>query len=233
MSRGKFLEEAGVDRFAPELQERFWTLSQKGVEQEKLLRSSPVLDINTGATITPEMPPTNQFFDAAKDLYGNTLQRATMFDYSGAGTPLMYHGVVGRLFGQFGTYSSSFRANIAEALRYGTTAQKAASIATYLGMTSAYWAAFEAMKIRTSDFIPFGPGIFTGGPMFDISLNLIRSMDTGFEGEQARAGLRRDMKAMIPGSSQLRYVQKGLAYAERGEYDKVLMSAMMIPLYSE
>jgi hypothetical protein len=232
MTQAKFLEMSGIDRFNPVHSDQVWELTQKGLA-EMNLGTRGMVDAVTGKAGNLPMPETSEFFEAAKDLYGNLLQRSTMFDYTGASSPLMFRGVVGKLFGQFGTYSAGFRANIAEAMRYGTTAQKAGSIATYLGFTSAYWAAFEAMGIRTNDFKPFAPGLFGGGPLFDIMVNAANAGDTGYEGDRARAALARDMSALVPGATQTRYLKRAIEYAQSGDTAKAIMALGMIPMYSE
>jgi hypothetical protein len=232
MSKGKFLEMSGLDRFNPTYGERAWNFLQEGVKSMNL-GTKNLVDVVTGKAIDAELPPTNTAFQAIKDMYGQLLQRSTMFDYSGASTPQMFRGVVGKLFGQYGTYSAGFRSNIAEAMRYGTTAQKAASIATYLAITTAYWQAFEAMKIRTNDFIPFAPAAFGGGPMFDMATNLAKAGSPDWEGAQAREALKRDLLTMAPGSSQARYLGKMIQAADDGDVTRLAASSLMIPMYSE
>jgi hypothetical protein len=231
MTKGKFLEMSGIDRFAPTYGERAWAFLQEGMKISNT-DTRGLVDMVTGKAMEPGLN-TNTSFEAIKDMYGQLLQRATMFDYSGASTPQMFRGVVGKLFGQYGTYSAGFRANIAEAMRYGTTAQKAASIATYLAVTTAYWQAFEAMKIRTNDFIPFAPGAFGGGPMFDIATNLAKSGSPDWEGTQAREALKRDLASMAPGSSQARYLGRMIQSAGEGDVPRLVASSLMIPMYSE
>lgn len=202
MTKSKFFEEAFLDRIPPNVAEKIWTLTQQG----------------------------EQGMFAAKDALGYHLQNITMFDYSGASTPQMFRGVMGKLFGQFGTYSAGFRANIAEVLRYGTLKQKAMSIATYAAMSSALWGAFEALKIKTTDFVPFNPMVFTGGPGFDFAINVVKAMDTGFEGKQARAALARDYGSFVPGTSQAKYFGKAMNYVNNGQYYEALLSLSMAPV---
>lgn len=203
MTPSKLATEIGLDRIPPEIGQQAMSLIQKG---------------------------TDDSISAARDLFANHIQKATMFDYSGASSPMLYRGVVGKLFGQFGTYSAGFRANIAEALRYGTPAQKIQSISTYLALTSALAIGFKSLGIKTNDFTPFLPAVFTGGPGFDIMVNGMKAFDTGFEGEQARAALKRDYKAMLPGSSQAKYLGRAISAIDSGNMGEALAALAMIPL---
>lgn len=203
MTPAKLMEEIGLDRVPPEIAEQAASLIQKGTDDALL---------------------------AARDLYANHIQRVTMFDYSGAASPMLYRGVIGKLFGQFGTYSANFRANIAEALRYGTPGQKLQSIATYLAFTSALAVGFKSLGVKTNDFTPFLGAVFTGGPGFDIAVNVMKSFDTGFEGEQARAALKRDYKALLPGSSQAVYLGRAIEAIEAGDMARALAAVSMVPL---
>lgn len=164
--------------------------------------------------------------DAAKDLYANKLQRDSMFDYSGSDAPMIHKGVIGRLFGQFGSYSAGYRANIANMFKYGSPAKRAEMVATYLAMTGLLYAGFEALRIKTNDFIPFAPIFFGGGPAADLTWNAIKATGTGYEAEQARAALARDSTILIPGSTQFKYAQKALAYADQGDNYGAFLSLM-------
>ena len=203
MTPAKLATEIGLDRIPKEIGEQAMSLIQKGTEDSLL---------------------------AARDLFANHIQKVTMFDYSGAASPMMFRGVIGKLFGQFGTYSASFRANIAEALRYGTPAQKIQSISTYLALTSALAFGFKSLGIKTNDFTPFMAAYFTGGPGFDIAVNVMKSFDPGFEGEQARAALKRDYKALLPGSAQVRYLGRAIEAIEAGDMGRALAAITMVPL---
>ncbi|NJL70584.1 MAG: hypothetical protein HC888_02670 [Candidatus Competibacteraceae bacterium] len=140
--------------------------------------------------------------ESAQDLFGSIVARQTMFDYSGAASPALYRGLIGKAFGQYGTFSAGYRANLAAMVKYGSPAEITESIVTYLAISGLLWYGFESIKVKTNDFIPLMPGIFTGGPAFDTALNLIKSTDLGFEGQQARAAVARDLPMFVPGTAQ-------------------------------
>jgi len=172
----------------------------------------------------------NKNIDAAKDKFGDVIQRATMFDYSGATTPAMYRGFVGKLFGQYGTYSAGYLANLVETFKYATPAQQLESAAAYLALNGLLWTGFNQAGIKTNDFIPLAPAIFNGGPAFDIAVNMTKATALNFEGEQARAALKRDLPTFIPGSAQYKAVSKFLSYMESGEYYKASLSLLSAPV---
>lgn len=200
LSPAKFAELAGLDRINP--------ITAQGIM--KLVQEGNV--------------------EGAKDMFGDTVQRLTMFDYSGATTPAMHRGLIGKLFGQYGTYSAGYRANMGDMLRYGSTKQKLESVATYLAISGALWAGFEAMRIKTNDFIPLAPGIFTGGPGFDNAINIIKAQDPGFEGQQARAALKRDLPTFIPGSSQWKAIKRAIDYTDSGDSYAAILSLLNAPV---
>jgi hypothetical protein len=200
LSPTKFAELSGLDRINPVTAQGIMKLVQEG---------------NT---------------EGAKDMFGDTVQRLTMFDYSGATTPAMHRGLIGKLFGQYGTYSAGYRANIADMMRYGTVKQKLESAATYLAISGALWAGFEAMRIKTNDFIPLAPGVFTGGPGFDNAINLIKAQDPGFEGQQARAALKRDLPTFVPGSSQFKAIKRAIDFTDSGDSYAAILSLLNAPV---
>lgn len=201
-----FFEMSGLDVMDPDTARRTWELFSTAGE-DTLKRNS------------------------ARDLFAFKLQRDTMFDYSGTDTPaMMQTGITGKLFGQYGTYSAAYRANMANMLRYGSFAKRAEMVTTYLGITSALWAGFAALRVKTNDFIPGAGAIFTGGPLFDVAIDVVRSMDPGYEGEQARARLKVALPRMLPGSAQYLAVKRAMEYQEQGDTYGALLSLAATPV---
>jgi hypothetical protein len=172
-------------------------------------------------------------FGVARHTFAFKFEEETMFPYRASEAPLMFQGVVGKLFGQFGSYSMAYRANIARMFQNAPYAKRAAIVASYIAISTALWGTFNAMKIRTQDFIPFAPALFTGGPWFDIGFNAVKSTGTGYEAEQARAGLVRDLPLMVPGSAQLRYVKKFVQYRDEGDSYRAWLSLTGVPMFED
>lgn len=201
-----FFDMSGLDVVDPTTAEQSWTLfSTAGEDATKRL--------------------------SAMDTYAFKVQRDTQFDYSGTDTPaMMQGGLMGKLFGQYGTYSAAYRANMANLVRYGSTAKKAEMVATYLATTTALWAGFSALRIKTNDFIPGAGAIFTGGPMFDIAIDAVKSLDPGYEGKQARARLADQVPRMLPGSAQLNSIRRFQEYQNQGDTYGAILSLLGTPV---
>jgi hypothetical protein len=160
---------------------------------------------------------TPQNADAALNIYQNRVVEDTMFGYRVSNAPQLNRNFVGRLFGQYGTYSAGYRANLSRGLSYGTRAQKAAFIGRLMVGSTAIYAAMRAIGIDEKSFLPLVPSVFTGGPMFDLALNGLRSMDvTSYRGQIARSEFSRGLRGLAPGSSQLRSLQRFLDHNQEG-----------------
>lgn len=174
----------------------------------------------------------------------------TQFVMKAAESPLMYKGLFGKLFGQFGTFSAGYRANIANMFRYGSIAKKLATISAYVSYAMLIDSALRAARIKTNDFVPFQPMFFSGGPGFDTAIDVLKAsdidlrkfIDSGFtdlggnyEAAEARKRLLPflkkekgetilDLSVLMP--NQIRYINKALNYFAQGDSYAGLMSLM-------
>jgi hypothetical protein len=154
----------------------------------------------------------------AKHEFASRLMRETQFDYTAATAPAMFRtSAVGRVFGQFGTYSAGYRANLARMFKNSSWPRRLQQFATYAAICGSLWGTFHYFHIKTNDFIPVLPSVFTGGPAFDIGLNIIRAVDVNsYSGKQARAELKTQLPQLIPGSAQYNYIKKAIDYSQQG-----------------
>lgn len=192
-----------------------------------LSRVDPVLAEDAWAKVATKDP--SQVAQATHN-FSLKITEETMFGYRASESPTMFQGAIGKLFGQFGTYSAGFRANVARMFAYGTTADKVEMVTTYLATSAALWGTFSALKIKTNDFIPFAPAIFTGGPMFDVAVDAVKSTGTDYEAEQARARLGYSLQSLAPGSAQKRYIEKFLEYSKAGDPYRAWLSLTSVPV---
>ncbi len=171
----------------------------------------------------------------AKAVYMNKISNDTMFGYRKTETPQMFtSSIVGKLFGQYGTYSAGYRANLWRGLQNGSFAERAGFVTRFLGNHLALFGAFTALGINAKNFLPGAPAIFTGGPFFDLSLNTIKAMDfTTYEGTQARQELKRNLGYMIPGAMHAHYMKKAIDYAESGDIWKAWLSLTSTPTIND
>jgi len=174
--------------------------------------------------------PNEDLIQSAKMTWGKKLIDDTMFVYNQSQTPMMFDGVVGKAFGRYGTYSTGYRANIWRGLKYGTAADKAGFIGRFIMNQSALWATFGALGIKATNFIPGQPAIFTGGPMFDLAMNILNAAEPmGYKGKQARGELGRALTQLVPGSMQYRYLKQAIEYVDQGDWWKGFLAITTTP----
>ena len=167
---------------------------------------------------------------SAKMVLGDYWNQSTMFSYTKADAPMMFHGLIGKAFGQFGTYSAGYRAVLSDGIRYGG----AAFATRFVGINMALWGATYAAGMKFNDYVPLMPAVFTGGPLFDLGVNLIQSMDLqGYEGKQARAKALDGMMRLAPGTSQLAYFKRAVEYADQGDSWKAFLALTSTPTRRE
>jgi hypothetical protein len=211
---GEFADYIELRKFAPDIQERITGFLRNGD------------------------------YETARQAFSVDAVTNSMFDYSRAGQPGFHQGsLFGQLFGQYGTYSASYRDMIADGLRNGTYRDKAAFITTFVANHSALLAAFTAVGIDGSSFQPFGPALFGGGPNFDLAMNAIQSLDSSYKGQTARYELSRALSPVmitsrgvqgniprsIPIARQIAWIKQGFDYLDEGDTYNAWLSFTMTP----
>jgi len=187
-------------------------------------------------------------YDAAIDIYGKTITEDTMFAYRAAQSPMMFKGLVGKLFGQYGTYSAGWRGNMWKGLSRGTKGQRIAYIGRYLANTLAIGGALSLVGVNGRNFLPFAPAVFTGGPMFDAAITAIKATDfQSYKGKQARAELDRYIPLLSPKSAsqgklklqtgvftpfsyQVKAIQNFLDYSKKNQHYQAWLSLTSAPI---
>ena len=175
---------------------------------------------------------------SAKDAFGAMVTRDTMFPNDASESSLMRSGLVGKLFGQYGSYSEAYRANLFNILKYGSFSDRAKMVATYLAICGAMTGAFNAINVRTTDYMPLMPAVFTGGPNFYAALNFIQAGDVGLESMFSEpsnmdkvklAEAKQSMQGLLPGGYQLRYLNKAKEYFDAGDDYRAFLAMTGIP----
>jgi hypothetical protein len=176
--------------------------------------------------------------ESAKDTFGHMVVQATMFPNDAAESSLMRSGLIGKLFGQYGSYSEAYRANMFNMLKYGSAADRVRMVATYLAICGTFSAAFDELGIKTNDFVPVAPAAFTGGPGFYMALNLLKSGKAGVDwatgnltnaDQRALSDTQWGLKGFIPGSYQWSYFKKAEEFANEGDSWRSFLSMTAIP----
>ena len=87
-----------------------------------------------------------------------------------------------------GTYPAYYVENIRRALKYASTGQKLAYATRFVGNSMAFYAGFKALGVNATNFLPWVPATFGGGPIYGLMNQTLAAMDTrGYKGRQARA----------------------------------------------
>jgi hypothetical protein len=123
-------------------------------------------------------------------------------------------------------------------LKYGRPEERVRMVATYLAICGVMTNMFTQMGIKTNDFLPAGPAVFTGGPSFHYALSLIKlpamtiNKASGNWSIADSANLQQfkfQSKSMVPGGYQARYFQYAKEYFEQGDFWKGWLAATGIP----
>jgi hypothetical protein len=176
----------------------------------------------------------------AMDLYGGKVIRDTMFAYRGSQSPTAFHGLVGRAFGQYGTYSVNYIQNTLKGLGWGVKmpfATRLGYATRFVGNSLAIYYMMRSIGVRADNFLPWNPALFGGGPMFHYAVNAMQATSAGYQGRQARGELasllpvravknnytgKYEWKGQVPqgffpGSLQAKAIIKYMEYMDKGE----------------
>jgi len=185
---------------------------------------------------------------AAEQMFASRVVDETMFVYRAGGSPIAYRGLIGTIFGMFGTYPAYYVENIRRALKYTTTAQKLAYAAKFTANSMLFYSAFRAMGINASNFLPWIPATFSGGPIYNMMNQALAAMDfRSYKGRQARAELigitRRDGRLYWePGRSEIgkflptfavRSFFRGIEMANDGDFYGAFLTVTGFPYSQE
>jgi len=176
---------------------------------------------------------------AAQDSFASIVVKDTAFTADSAESSMLRHGLVGKLFGQYGSYSESYRANMFNMLKYGTPADRVRMVSTYLAICGVMTSVFAAMNIKTNDFLPAGPAVFGGGPAFQAGVNLLKVPGMALDklygnwniGDQTTQNeLKFQLGGFVPGAYQMRYLEKAIGYHQQGDDWRTFLSVTGVPV---
>jgi hypothetical protein len=188
--------------------------------------------------------------DVAKHVFANALQERALFLMRREQSPVAFHGVVGKMFGQYGTFAANYVQFVAQTWKYATPAQKAIFATRWIGNSAALAAGMYAIGLRGRDWMPWAPAQFTGGPLFNIAIDLIHSVGSDYQARQARGELNRmlpiDINKLIKGEGlelqppvgmptyyQIRTLTQMVKYAGEGDAWKSFLALLSAPIRSE
>ncbi|MEE4292206.1 MAG: hypothetical protein V2J13_10700 [Cycloclasticus sp.] len=168
--------------------------------------------------------------DAAKAFHASRVVELSQFTYDATHNPQLMRGAIGRMFGMFGHYPISYLEGIRKAIT-NRPAEALAITAARLGtVTAAIALTHEKFGLDPTAYTPQGQMFFTGGPHFDFALTALKSMDQGFEGQQARARLGREsLQMFMPFSALGRSTTQAMNLFDEGDSYGGFLKLMSMP----
>jgi hypothetical protein len=182
----------------------------------------------------------------AKQLFAKKLADETGFDFSHPALPHAFRdSFVGKVFGQYGTWSTAYRENMYRGFQNGGAGKKIAFAARFVGVGLGLYAAAQAAGIKGNDFLPGYGGLFGGGPAASFAIDFYRAPGTYREGAAARENIERalspvvydeskgdfnwNVPSFLPGTLQYHYAQKMIEAIRQGDYYKAFLAATSAP----
>jgi hypothetical protein len=179
-------------------------------------------------------------YTAARDQLATEVVEQTMFRYRTGQSG--YRGMIGKMFGMFGTYPVHYVESIGRGWRaMNSTPAKLAFAATFVTNSMALYAAFKGvLGVNANNFLPWQPALFSGGPLFNTMWDSYQAIfGTGYQGRQMRAkmfGWKKgedgrmkfvpwdaELAKWVPFGFQIDYIRKGVkALAEGDQYRALL-----------
>lgn len=163
---------------------------------------------------------------SARDLFQRDAIRWTMFDYGRENYPMMFKGVLGRMFGKFGVYpigQIGFYNRIASS---GPWTKRLIRGARFVAYATATHEAFRLAGIDYSGFLAYDPFTFSGGPLFSLAQDVLNSRDTGPQGAIARKNLVNSYRLFVPFSTQAGKMLDAIESGSKGELHKALIESL-------
>jgi len=185
-----------------------------------------------------------------RHIFANAMQERGLFLMRREQSPVAFHGVIGKMFGQYGTFSANYVQFVTQTWKYATKGQKAAFAARWIGNSAALAAGAYAIGLRAKDWMPWAPMQFTGGPFFNLAVDMVHSIGSDYQARQSRGELNRmlpvDLNKLIrgegfevqppvglPGYYQIRTLMKMSEYSAQGDSWKTFLALLSAPIRSE
>lgn len=210
-------------------------LLRGSINEKQFLELSGLRRLNEQSAHLVSQTLEQKGYMAAKDLYGDILTRETQALYrEGAAPALFRKSQFGKLFGMFGQYPTYYLENLRRGLSNGTVMDRAG----FVGLTALYsaglWTLFEkGLGISANDFTPRGQMFFTGGPYFDLLMNLKKAAAGDWDAPRADQLLREGRRLFTPGSSAGKAIQDGVKFWQAGDTYNALLRFGAIPVVAE
>ena len=196
-------------------------------------------------------------YAGARDLFARNVIDDTMFAYDKIHNPKLYQGVLGRLIGQYGVFAVQYIQNVKKGLTMGPLADRIAYGTRLAAVNAALLYTAKSLGVKADrDFLPWSPAQFTGGPMFNLVLDVWGSQGEGYQADQARARLAKSLPVgwthkngrfewtgpqvpggplgtLVPFAAQFRALNKASEYLEKGEPWLAFLAVTSTPIVDE
>jgi len=141
---------------------------------------------------------------------------------------MIFHGLWGRLFGGFGTYSAFYIQNLLRGIKNAGLPGAAAFVGRTAAVSAAAYLAFEKLlKIPATAFMPWGQALFTGSPLFNLFTQTLQATQPGYKGDISRHDLLTQWgRLLVPGGVQMKAIQGALEAADRGDTYEAIVRAL-------
>lgn len=237
-AKDTFLAQTGLDLFRktePEMVEGIWKTVTENIAGHKTMSLE-------------RMSIGDENLKLASDMFAKKAVDLTLFNYNTWNKPMAFSGgAMGRMLGQLGSFTASYRNYFYHLARNVSPLQFAGHMTSFVASNLAVWGAFQAAGIRANDFIPFAGAVPSVGPIADSLITMQSAMDDPtargqlmkmfspvVQGKKPslpgvnQAYIQKPWVAnyptILPGSILFNYAAKAYDFASRGDYWKALIS---------
>lgn len=164
--------------------------------------------------------------ELGRDLFSAEATRILMGEYNSSNAPLMFRGVVGKLFGKFGVFPVNQIDLYNTILARGTASERILRAVKLIALSQATYEAFRLVGLDYSGFKFTDPFAFAGGPLYTTLNDTLQAMRGGPAGQLAQRRLQNSWRLVIPFSFEAQSLMRAMTAASEGEYQKALIEAL-------
>jgi hypothetical protein len=213
---------------ASEMQlEKWWPQVKNGqLDVDTFVKRSglTILDDGTRQQVLNALNQGDMSF--AADQFGDALNRMCFFDYSKMNKAGFQRGLIGKVFGKFGTYPAGTLALYHRILTTGSVAERTARMGRMVFTSLAIYHGARAMGIDYKGFLWTDPFGFQGGPLWHLMADGSQFIGDSSQAKQARASMIRNLpRLMSPTINTYQQAQRAL---ERLNNDDLLGAAITL-----
>jgi hypothetical protein len=205
---------------ASEMQlEKWWPQVKTGqLDVDTFIKRSgmTILDDGTRQQVLNALNQGDMAF--AADQFGDALNRMCFFDYSKMNKAGFQRGLIGKIFGKFGTYPAGTLALYHRILTTGSVAERTARMGRMVFTSLAIYHGARAMGIDYKGFLWTDPFGFQGGPLWHLMADGSQFIGDSNQAKQARASMLRNLPRLLsPTVNTYQQVQRAMERLDTGD----------------